>query len=165
MVLVVAQHNLAKPCTDLGRTMMLPALKLSLDGFELRDHSLLRRNPPDDEGLVADALPTEVSGRRIVHFNVTRHPTSSWIGQQLRDAFPYASNPKFLIFYHDAKYGFEVPVAVNSMKITPVRTSIGSPWQNGVAERWVGSCRRELLDHVVVLDERHLKRLLSGYIS
>ena len=61
MVLVVAQHNLAKPGTDLGRTMMLPALKLSLDGFELRDHSLLRRNPPDDESFVADALPTEVS--------------------------------------------------------------------------------------------------------
>ena len=60
MVLVVAQHNLAQPCTDLGRTMMLPALKLSLDGFELRDHPLLRRNPPDDESSVADALPTEV---------------------------------------------------------------------------------------------------------
>ena len=61
MVLVVSQHNLAKPCTDRGRTMMLSALKLGLDGFELRDHSLLRRNPPDDEGFVADALPTEVS--------------------------------------------------------------------------------------------------------
>jgi putative transposase len=103
--------------------------------------------------------------RRILHFNVTRHPTSSWIVQQLRDAFPYASNPKFLILDHDAKYGFEVPTAVNSMKVTPVRTSIGSPWQNGVAERWVGSCRRELLDHVVVLDERHLKRLLADYVS
>ena len=51
MVLVVAQHNLPKPCADLGRTMMLPALKLSLDGFELRDHPLLRRDPPDDERL------------------------------------------------------------------------------------------------------------------
>jgi hypothetical protein len=61
MVLVVAQHNLAKPYTDRGRTMMLSALKLGLDGFELRDHSLLRRNPPDDESFVADALPTEVS--------------------------------------------------------------------------------------------------------
>ena len=60
MVLVVTQHNLAKPCTELGRAMMLPALKLSLNGFELR-HSLLRRNPPDDESCVADALPTEVS--------------------------------------------------------------------------------------------------------
>jgi putative transposase len=83
--------------------------------------------------------------RRIVHFNVTRHPTSSWIVQQLRDAFPYASNPKFLILDHDAKYGYEVPAAVNSMKIAPVQTSIGCPWQNGAAERWVGSCRREVL--------------------
>ena len=61
MVLVVAQHNLAKPGTDLGRAMMLPALKLSLDGFQLRDHPLLRRDPPDDEGSITDALPTEVS--------------------------------------------------------------------------------------------------------
>ena len=65
MVLVVAQHNLAKPCTDRGRTMMLSALKLGLDGFELRNHSLLRRNPPDDESFVADALPTEVSETQI----------------------------------------------------------------------------------------------------
>ena len=59
MVLVVAQHDFPKPCTDLGRTMMLPALKLRLDGFELRDHPLLRRNPPDDEGSGSE-LPTEV---------------------------------------------------------------------------------------------------------
>lgn len=74
--------------------------------------------------------------RRIVYFNVSRHPTSGWIVQQLREAFPYASNPKFVILDHDAKYGFEVPAAVNSMKIAPIRTSIGCPWQNGVAERW-----------------------------
>ena len=59
MVLVVAQHNSPKPCTDCGRTIMLPALKLSLDGFQLRDHPPLRRDPPDDEGSVTDALPTE----------------------------------------------------------------------------------------------------------
>src|SRR5262245_49727256 len=60
MVLVVAPHNLPKPCTDLGRAMMLPALKLGLDGFELRHHSLLRCNPPDDESSAAAELPTEV---------------------------------------------------------------------------------------------------------
>jgi hypothetical protein len=60
MVLVVAQHNLAKPCTDLGRRMMLPALKFSLDGHRLRGHPPLRRNPPDDEGSIADTLPTVV---------------------------------------------------------------------------------------------------------
>jgi putative transposase len=103
--------------------------------------------------------------RRIVHFNVTCHPTSSWIVQQLREAFPYQTAPKFMIFDHDAKYGLEVPAAIHTMKITCTRTSIRSPWQNGVAERWVGSCRRELLDHVIPLNTRHLKRLLFDYIS
>jgi len=91
--------------------------------------------------------------RRIRHLNVTRHPTSNWIVQQLREAFPYEVVPKFLVFDHDPKYGFAVPATIESMQITPLRTSIGSPWQNGVAERWVGSCRRELLDHVIALNE------------
>jgi len=98
--------------------------------------------------------------RRIAHCNVTRHPTSLWIVQQLREAFPLDSAPRFLIFDRDAKYGWEVPTAVRSLEITPVRTSFQSPRQNEIAERWVGSCRRELLDHVIALNERHLKRLL-----
>ncbi len=85
--------------------------------------------------------------------------------QQMREAFPYESTPKFLIFDHDAKYGLEVPAAIRSMKIACVQTSVQCPWQNGVAERWVGSCRRELLDQVIPLNERHLKRLLSDYLS
>ena len=103
--------------------------------------------------------------RHILHCNVTRHPTSLWIIQQLREAFPFASAPRFLIFDRDAKYGWEVPAAVHSLKMSPVRTSFESPWQNGIAERWVGSCRRDLLDHVIALNERHLKRLLSEYVS
>jgi hypothetical protein len=103
--------------------------------------------------------------RRVLHCNVTRHPTSLWIVQQLREAFPFDSAPRFLIFDRDAKYGEEVPAAVRSLKISPVRTSFQSPWQNGIAERWVGSCRRELFDHVIALNERHLKRLLGEYIS
>ena len=103
--------------------------------------------------------------RRILHFNVTRHPTSPWIVQQLREAFPFGSGPRFLIFDRDAKYGLEVPIAVRSMSLTPVRTSYESPWQNGIAERWIGSCRRELLDHVIAFSEAHLKRLLSDYVT
>jgi putative transposase len=102
--------------------------------------------------------------RRILHFNVTRHPTSPWIVQQLREAFPYRSAPRFLIFDRDAKYGFQVPIAVRSMAMRPVRTSFQSPWQNGVAERWIESCRRDVLDHVIALNESHLKRLLSDYV-
>jgi len=102
--------------------------------------------------------------RRILHLNVTKHPTSLWVVQQLRDAFPFELAPRFLIFDHDAKYGLEVPVAVRSLKMSPVRTSFKSPWQNGLAERWVGSCRGDLLDHIIVVNERHLKRLLSDYV-
>src|SRR5438105_872543 len=102
--------------------------------------------------------------REILHFNVTCHPSAAWIIQQLREAFPYQSAPRFLIFDRDAKYGFEVPITVRSMAICPVRTSFQSPWQNGVAERWIESCRRDLLDHVIALNDLHLKRLLSDYV-
>src|SRR5882724_8500423 len=102
--------------------------------------------------------------RRILHFNITKHPTSSWIVQQLREAFPFGSAPRFVIFDRDAKYGLEVPAAVRSLGVNPVRTSFESPWQNGIAERWVGSCRRDLLDHIIAVDERHLRRRLSEYI-
>src|SRR6267154_6379869 len=102
--------------------------------------------------------------RQILLFNVTKHPTSVWIVQQLREAFPFESAPRFLIFDRDGKYGVEVPAAVRSLKRRAVRTSFESPWQNGVAERWVESCRRDLLDHIIAVNERHLKRLLSEYI-
>ena len=102
--------------------------------------------------------------RHILHFNITKHPTSLWVVQQLREAFPFESAARFLIFDRDGKYGLEVPVAVRSMKMSPVRTSFESPWENGVAERWVESCRRDLLDHVIAVNERHLKRLLSEYV-
>jgi len=103
--------------------------------------------------------------RRILHFNVTKHPTSLWTVQQLREAFPFGSAPRFLILDRDGRYGLEVPAAVRSLKMRPVRTSLASPWQNGVAERWVESCRRDLLDHILAVNERHLKRLLSEYVG
>jgi hypothetical protein len=84
--------------------------------------------------------------------------------QQLREAFPFGSAPRFLILDRDAKYGADVPAAIRSMKIKGIRTSLQSPWQNGVTERWVESCRRDLLDHVIAFNERHLKRLLANYV-
>ena len=102
--------------------------------------------------------------RRILHFNVTKHPSSLWIAQQLRDAFPYQHSLKYLIFDRDAKFGCQVLSAVGSFDVASVRTSFKSPWQNGVAERWVGSCRRDLLNHVIALNERHVKRLLAEYV-
>ena len=79
--------------------------------------------------------------RRILHANITKHPTSGWIIQQLREAFPFEASHKYLIFDRDHKFGFEVIAAVKATRIIPKRTSFRSPWQNGIAERWVGSCR------------------------
>ena len=103
--------------------------------------------------------------RKILCFNVTRNPNAPWIVQQLREAWPYAPAHRFLLFDHDLKFGRDVVSAVKEMGSRPTRTAFRSPWQNGIAERWVGSCRRDLLDHVIVLNERHLKRLMSEYVS
>jgi putative transposase len=102
--------------------------------------------------------------RRILRVNVTKQPTSGWITQQLREAFPIETSLKYLIFDRDRKFGFEVIAAVKATGIIPKRTSFRSPWQNGIAERWVGGCRRDLLDHIVALNEHHRKRLLSDYV-
>ena len=102
--------------------------------------------------------------RRILYCDVTRHPTSAWVIQQLREAFPYDSAPKYLIFDRGTNFNAEVIDTVKSFGIEPKRTSFRSPWQNGVAERWVGNCRRDLLDHVIVLNKRHLKLLMNEYV-
>ena len=102
--------------------------------------------------------------RKILRFNVTRNPNALWIVQQMREAWPYAPAHRFLLFDRDSKFGADVVSAVRDMGSQPIRTAFRSPWQNGVAERWVGSCRRDLLDHVIVLNERHLKRLMAEYV-
>lgn len=92
--------------------------------------------------------------RKILRCHVTRNPSAVWIMQQMREAWPYSAAHKFLLFDRDAKFGNEVISLAKEMGSSQVRTAFRSPWQNGVAERWVGSCRRDLLDHVLVLNER-----------
>ncbi|MCC6907035.1 MAG: transposase [Phycisphaerales bacterium] len=103
--------------------------------------------------------------RRVIHFNVTAHPTAEWVVRQLREAFPFDSAPRFLIHDNDSVFGQAVDRCLSAMGITQVRTSLGSPWQNAYAERVIGTMRRECLDHVIVLNEQHLLRLVGDYLN
>jgi len=102
--------------------------------------------------------------RRILHFNTTAHPSGEWIVQQLREAFPLPCPYRYVVFDHDSIFNGDVEAFLKDSGLKAVRTGIRSPWQNGVAERWVESIRREMLDHVIPLNEAHLFRLSQEYI-
>ena len=103
--------------------------------------------------------------RRILHFNVTASPSARWTTQQVREAFPYDTAPRYLLRDRDSIFGADFVRCVKSMGIEEVITAPGSPWQNPLCERLIGSIRRECLDHVIVLNERHLLRVLHSYAS
>lgn len=103
--------------------------------------------------------------RKVLHFGITEHPTSEWVAQQMVEAFPERDVPRYLIRDRDASYGNEFRQRIQSLGMKEVITAARSPWQNAFAERLIGSIRRECLDHVVVLNHRHLRKLLKNYFA
>jgi len=103
--------------------------------------------------------------RQIVYFNVTENPTAQWTAQQLTEAFPFDTTPRYLLRDGDGCYGRQVQRRIRSPGMQEVISAPASPWQNPYVERVIGSIRRELLDHVVILNEKHLKRLLTAYLD
>ncbi len=103
--------------------------------------------------------------RRVIHFNVTAHPTARWTGQQIVKAFPYDEAPRFLIRDHDGIYGGDFRQRVQHMGVDEVVIAYRSPWQSPYVERLIGSLRRECLDHMIVLNEAHLIRILTAYFE
>jgi hypothetical protein len=103
--------------------------------------------------------------RQILHFNVTATPSAAWTGQQVIEAFPWETVPRFLLRDRDGIYGAEFARRVDSMGIEQVATSPRSPWQNPFVERVIGSIRRESLDHTIIFSEGHLRRVLNGYFE
>src|ERR1700736_3860109 len=101
--------------------------------------------------------------RNLVCINVTANPTAEWVARQLTEAFPWDGAPRYLIRDRDRIYGSVVTRRLRSMGIRDRPTAPASPWQNGFAERLIGSIRRECLDHVIVLGEAHLRRILKNY--
>ena len=106
-----------------------------------------------------------VDRRSVIHFNVTEHPTAEWSAQQAIEAFPWDTTPKYLLRDRDAIFGSHFKRRVKNMGIEQVVTAYRSPWQNAYSERLNGSIRRECLDRVIILSERHLRRVLRDYFE
>ena len=105
------------------------------------------------------------SRREVLHFNSTANPTAQWASRQIIEAFPWDTAPKYLIRDRDGVYGNVFRERLNNMGIHEILTSPKSPWQNGYVERLIGSIRRDCLDHVIVMNEHHLRRILKNYFE
>lgn len=103
--------------------------------------------------------------RRAIHFNVTAHPTAEWTARQIAEAFPWESAPRYLVHDRDFIYGAAFRLRVAAMGIRKVLTAPRSPWQNAYAEQFIGSLRRECLDHIIVFNESSLRRILKAYFE
>jgi putative transposase len=103
--------------------------------------------------------------RRILHVNVTAHPTAAWTAQQMVEALPWTTNDRYVVRDRDGIYGEEFNRRVEGLGLERVVIAARSPWQNGYAERFIGSLRRECLDHVIALDERQLLRIVRSYMA
>jgi transposase InsO family protein len=158
----VSRYLIRLRCSDGARQLWRTFLRNHRDAIATLDFFTV---PTASFRLLYGLFVIEHGRRRILHFNVTAHPTSEWIMQQLREAFPDSPPYRYVIMDRDSKFNGEVIELLKATGLKPVRTSVRSPWQNGVAERWVGSCRRELLDHVIIFNEEHLRRLVRSYLS
>jgi transposase InsO family protein len=137
--------------------------------------TFLRNHAPDIAAMDLFVAPTigfdllyafvivRLSRRDLVWINVTTNPTAEWIARQLTEAFPWNEAPPYLIRDRDRNYGTIVTRRLRAMGIRDKPTAPGSPWQNGFAERLIGSIRRECMDQFIVLGETHLRRILRAY--
>ncbi len=103
--------------------------------------------------------------RRIEHWNVTRHPTANWVWRQIIATTPWGRQPRFLIRDRDARFGGDFNLRLRRLGIVPIVTPFRAPQANAIAERVIGTIRRECLDHIIVLSERHLRTVLAEYVS
>ena len=108
---------------------------------------------------------TRPDRRRIVHFNITEHPTAQWTAQQIVEAFPWEEAPRYRLRDRDSIYGEVFPDRIGHMGIEEVKITPRNPWQSPYVERLIGSIWRECLNDMIVLNERHLQRVLQSYVD
>jgi transposase InsO family protein len=137
--------------------------------------TFLRNQAPDIAAMVLFVVPTigfkrlygfvivRLDRRDLVWINVTTNPTAEWVARQITEAFPWDEAPSYMIWDRDQIYGAVVRRRLRAMGIRDKPIAPASPWQNGFAERLIGSIRRECLDRIIVLGEAHLRRILKSY--
>ncbi len=103
--------------------------------------------------------------RELIHLAVTTNPTAGWTARQVTEAFPWDDAPKYIVRDNDRTYGQIFRRRLKAMGIEDCTTAPRSPWQNGFVERVIGSLRRECLDHVIIKNEKHLRRILESYMA
>jgi transposase InsO family protein len=123
--------------------------------------TFLRNHAPDIAAM--DLFIVRLDRRDLVWTNVTANPTAEWVARQITEAFPWDEAPRYLIRDRDRIYGTVVTRRLRAMGIRDKPTAPASPWKNGFAERLIGSIRRECVDHIIVLGEMHLRRVLKSY--
>ena len=116
-------------------------------------------------GLMYVFFVLSLDRRRILHFNVTKHPTASWTAHQVVQACDFETPGRYLLRDNDSIYGQEFRQRIERLGLEQIRTALRSPWQNGYAERWVGSLRRDCLDHVIAINERQLRCVIREYVE
>ena len=116
-------------------------------------------------GIIYIFFVLSLERRRVLHFNVTQHPTAEWTAQQVVEACPFDLPGRFLIRDNDKIYGTKFSDRVDGLGLEQIRTAFRSPWQNGFAERWIASLRRECLDHVIAINEHQLRRVIRSYVA
>ena len=137
--------------------------------------TFLRNHAPDIAAMDLFVVPTidfkllyglvvvRLDRRELVWISVTTHPTAEWVARQITEAFPWNEPPRYMIRDRDRIYGAVVTRRLRAIGIRDKPITPGSPWQNGFAERLIGSIRRECVDHIIVLGEAHLRRTLKSY--
>ena len=116
-------------------------------------------------GIVFVFFVLSLERRRVLHFNVTQHPTAEWTAQQVVEACPFDLPGRFLVRDNDKIYGTKFRDRVDGLGLEQIRIAFRSPWQNGFAERWIASLRRDCLDHVILINECQLRRVIRSYVD